>query len=308
MNAKDTAELLNIDWRALIRPQLSIVPPTNVDPDAASQTDSGPLSFENTPDSWLRLLIRFCKPTESDDDLSDKMWAANLNHEAQYTRIHRQTQGLKLRQRGVKAKEIAERIGVGVSSVYRWTKELREKQKKGRDAEIQRLREKGMTTRESGEKVDVDHTTVTAVLENSQMRKNLQEPESESEPAIESPKAETGEELEAAEPEIPETEEMPAEEEARPPEPIPDHIPNTAPTVMGAFTDTRTDASVGEWMTITDDSLSNELERELLTSAAAMCLLNEQMIWYQGEKTGAYLAGSIALQGVPLAIHKDCAV
>ena len=39
-----------------------------------------------------------------------------------------------------------------------------------------------------------------------------------------------------------------------------------------------------EQMTITDDSLSNELERELLNSAAAMCLWQEQMIWYQGRK------------------------
>ena len=43
-----------------------------------------------------------------------------------------------------------------------------------------------------------------------------------------------------------------------------------------------------EWMTITDDSLSNELERELLTSAAAMCLWQEWMIWYQGERISAF--------------------
>lgn len=41
-------------------------------------------------------------------------------------------------------------------------------------------------------------------------------------------------------------------------------------------------------MTITDDSLSNELERELLTSAAAMCLCQEQMIWYQGGRVIAF--------------------
>ena len=46
--------------------------------------------------------------------------------------------------------------------------------------------------------------------------------------------------------------------------------------------------SPSEWMTITDDSLSNELERELLTSAAAMCLWQEWMIWYQGERTSAF--------------------
>ena len=43
-----------------------------------------------------------------------------------------------------------------------------------------------------------------------------------------------------------------------------------------------------EWMTITDDSLSNELERELLTSAAAMCLWQEWMVWYQGERASAF--------------------
>ena len=64
---------------------------------------------------------------------------------------------------------------------------------------------------------------------------------------------------------------------------------------MGVFAETRPDgyvakleASEGEWMTITDDSLSNELERELLTSAAAMCLWQEQMIWYQGENASSF--------------------
>ena len=64
---------------------------------------------------------------------------------------------------------------------------------------------------------------------------------------------------------------------------------------MGAFAETRPDsyvarleASGSEWMTITDDSLSNELERELLTSAAAMCLWQEWKVWYQGERTNAF--------------------
>ena len=191
--------------------------------------------------------------TKNDDDLSDRMWESNLRHGVQYTRGQRQTHGLKLHERSLKAKEIAERIGVGASSVYRWTKELREKQKEERDAEIQRLREKGMTTREIAEEVDVDHTTVAAVLENSQMRKNQQEPESEAEPAIEPLKAEAREELETAEPEDalvagkaetrepesespseeereylqpePETGDVPAEEEAVIPEPEPPSPP-----------------------------------------------------------------------------------
>ena len=41
-------------------------------------------------------------------------------------------------------------------------------------------------------------------------------------------------------------------------------------------------------MTITDDSLSNELERELLMSVAAMCLWQELMIWYQSGRTSAF--------------------
>ena len=48
---------------------------------------------------------------------------------------------------------------------------------------------------------------------------------------------------------------------------------------MCAFAETRPEdyvarleASASDWMTIRDDSLSNEVERELLTSAAAMCL------------------------------------
>ena len=265
--------------------------------------------------------------TKDDDDLADKMWAANLKHGVQYTRDQRQTHGLKLHERGLKAKEVAQRVGVSASSVYSWTKELREKQKQERDAEIAHLREKGMTTREIADEVDVDHTTVAAVLENSRTGKIQQEPESQSGPTIEADEEETGEQPEAAEPVIPdpgtaeapteeevdipepgpqpETDETPADEEVAtsdpepesPPEPIPipPDILETARAVMGAVTETRPDdyvakleASDSEWMTITDDSLSNELERELLTSAAAMCLWQELMIWYQGENASTF--------------------
>ena len=75
------------------------------------------------------------------------------------------------------------------------------------------------------------------------------------------------------------------ESEPPPSEPIPDDILKTARAVMSAFAETqpgdyvaRLEASPGEWMTVTDDSLSNELERELLTSAAAMCLWQEWMV------------------------------
>ena len=79
------------------------------------------------------------------------------------------------------------------------------------------------------------------------------------------------------------------------PEPIPVEILDAARSVMSTFTEVRPEgyvarleASGSEWMTISDDSLSNDLERELLTSAAAMCLWGEQMICYQGESASAF--------------------
>ena len=258
--------------------------------------------------------------TDGDDDLGDKMWAANLKHGVQYTRVQRQTQGLKLHERGLKAKEIAGRVGVGASSVYRWTKEHREKKKQERDAGIQRLREEGMTLQEIADQVDAPLSTVARTSQISQMRKTGNEPESEAGPKIEPLEAETEEEPEAAESEIADTDETPADEdpvtpdpdtdeasageetatlepelEPPPAEPIPDDILNAARAVMSTFAETRPDAYVAkieaspsEWMAITDDSLSNELERELLTSAAAMCLWQEQMIWYRGGRTSAF--------------------
>ena len=47
--------------------------------------------------------------TEDDDDLADKMWAANLKHGVQYTRVQRQIHGLKLHERGLAAKVVAQR-------------------------------------------------------------------------------------------------------------------------------------------------------------------------------------------------------
>ena len=259
--------------------------------------------------------------TVDDDDLSDRMWESNLRHGVQYTRDQRQTHGLKLHERGLAAKLIAQRVGVSASSVYSWTKELRERQKQERDAEIARLREEGMTQQEIADETGVPRGTIARNVQNSRTGKTNKEPESETEPTIEADEEETGEtteveevgerpveeqapELEVAEPETPETDETPAEEESvtpdsepepSPPEPIPDNILYTAHAVMGAFVETRPDdyvarleASGSEEMTITDDSLSNEIERELLTSAAAMCLWQEWMIWYQGEQGNAF--------------------
>ena len=100
---------------------------------------------------------------------------------------------------------------------------------------------------------------------------------------------------------VPESESEPldetAEQEAEPspPDPIPDAILKTARAVMVGFVELRPDdyvarleVSANEWMTITDDSLSKELERELLTSAAAMCLWQEWMVWYLGGRTNAF--------------------
>ena len=129
------------------------------------------------------------------------------------------------------------------------------------------------------------------------------------------------EELEISEPDSqPETDEASAadeeaaapdqEEEARPPVPIPADNLNTARVVMGTFSETRPDdydakleTSQREWMTITDDSLSNELERELLTSAAVLCLWQEWMVWYQGDNTNAFTdafgkIGTVFVRGV----------
>ena len=64
--------------------------------------------------------------TDGDDDLADRMWESNLRHGVQYTRDQRQTHGLKLHERGLAAKAVAQRVGVSASSVYSWTKELRE--------------------------------------------------------------------------------------------------------------------------------------------------------------------------------------
>ena len=67
LNAKDTAELLSIDWRAHIGPQLKLVSSTNIDLNAAPQTDveTAPLSFESIPDSWLRAFNKFYTSTEA---------------------------------------------------------------------------------------------------------------------------------------------------------------------------------------------------------------------------------------------------
>ena len=120
--------------------------------------------------------------TKDDDDLGDKMWAANLKHGAQYSREQRQTHGLKLHERGLAAKEIADRVGVGASSVYRWTKEYREKVKQERDSDIQRLRDEGKTQQEIADELGIDRSTVARNVQDSQM--GISHEEAETHPSL----------------------------------------------------------------------------------------------------------------------------
>ena len=154
--------------------------------------------------------------------------------------VQRQVLGLKLHERGLKAKQIVERVGVSTSSDYSWKKAPREQQKQERDAESERLRDEGMTTRAIADTVDLDHATVARALQSSQLGILQQQAETMAQSEIEA------DETEAATPD---------------PEPIPDDTWNTARAVIGDFTEARPDdyvarlkVSPSEWMTITDDS------------------------------------------------------
>ena len=280
--------------------------------------------------------------TDGDADLSDRMYAANLRHGVQYSRDQKRAYGVRLHRRDLSAKEIARLSGVGVSTVYRWTKEHRDQERLERDSEIARLRDDGFMQQEIADELGIAQSTVAEIIGDSHLRISDKEPECESEPEIEGDKEEVVEEAEEAgertaveqsgepEPDVellsaesdvsdvpadeqpdtsesePDTVEASADEvsstpedenESEPssPEEIPAEILDAARTVMGAFAEVlpegyvaRLEASSSEWMTITDDSLSNDLERELLSSAAAMCLWREQMIWYQGANAGSF--------------------
>ena len=65
-NAKQVAEWLGIEWRALRRPKPKIVSSRNIDLDAApQQVETAPRSFDQVPDSWRRAFRQFYKPTEA---------------------------------------------------------------------------------------------------------------------------------------------------------------------------------------------------------------------------------------------------
>ena len=57
--------------------------------------------------------------TDSEDDLLDRMYAANLRHGVQYSREQERAYGIALRGQVLIAKKITKLPGVGVSTVYR---------------------------------------------------------------------------------------------------------------------------------------------------------------------------------------------
>ena len=132
-------------------------------------------------DGWHRYLAARCVDvaeitcvviqTTGDDDLADRMWEANRKHGVQYSRGQRKAYGVKLHGRGLSAKEIAERAGVGVNTVYRWTKGLREEERRIRDERILELADTDMSLRQIADEVGVDDKTVGNILrKNAQMR------------------------------------------------------------------------------------------------------------------------------------------
>ena len=144
--------------------------------------------------------------TDGDEDLRDRMYAANLRHGVQYSREQKRAYGVKLHGRKLSTKEIARLSGVGVSTVYRWTRELRDDEKQERDSEIQRLRDDGLTQQEIADELGIAQSTVAEIIGDSQMRISDNEPESEAEPAIAAVEEETDEPEPASEPPTAETE------------------------------------------------------------------------------------------------------
>ena len=122
------------------------------------------------------------------------MYAPNLRHGVQYGREQKRAYGISLHGRELSAKDIARLSGVGVSTVYRWAKELREQEKQERDGEIQRLRDGGLTQQEIADELGMGRSTVAEIVGDSQKRKSDEQLESEAEPAITVNEDETGQE------------------------------------------------------------------------------------------------------------------
>ena len=143
--------------------------------------------------------------TTGDDDLSDRMWESNLKHGVQYTRDQRQNHGLKLHKRKLTAQGIAERCGVGVNTVYRWTKELRDKAKGERDQTVIALAEEGTTQQQIADELDLPQKTVSNILlsQNPQMVEMAKD--TAEEPSPEEPDPDTAEEPADEKSDIPES-------------------------------------------------------------------------------------------------------
>ena len=114
--------------------------------------------------------------TDGDEDLRDRMYAANLRHGVQYTREQKRAYGVRLHGRELPAKEIATLSGVGVSTVYRWTRELRDREREEREHEIERLRAEGQTQQEIAGELGIDQSTVARNMQDSQMGISHKEP------------------------------------------------------------------------------------------------------------------------------------
>ena len=184
--------------------------------------------------------------TTGDDDLADRMWEANRKHGVQYSRGQRKAYGVKLHGRRLAAKEIADRAGVGVNTVYRWTKELREKARRERDKAVLSLAGEGKTQQQVADELGVPQRKFSDILsENPQMVETAKaaeplentEPQAESEP----------EPLEDAEPDIPdnESEEKPeARLEELSGEPQPEPETNDVPTEESSEREAETQSEV----------------------------------------------------------------
>ena len=103
---------------------------------------------------------------KDDDDLADRMWESNLRHGVQYSRDQRQTHGLKLHERELSAKEIAERVGVrhqhGLPLDKRTTREARDRSAIKLSS---KLAEEGKTQQEIADQLGIPRqTTVAAFL------------------------------------------------------------------------------------------------------------------------------------------------
>ena len=170
--------------------------------------------------------------TAGDDDLRDRMYAANLRHGVQYSREQKRAYGIALHGRELSAKDIARLSGVGVSTVYRWARGLREQDREERENEIQRLRDVGYSQQEIADLFQVAQRTISDDLSgNSQLRITAKQNEAEAENTVEP-------ETEVEEPEAQaETESGSASAEAEPDDTPADEQPDASESEPEPATD-----------------------------------------------------------------------